>query len=311
MSSPGWRGVLCVAALAGWAYAGRAAAQDERRDDPYAYDLRIGVFPAAFQGGISQSSFGSGLRAELDLSRRFTLSVAGRLPWLPVAGQTDSRGFSLRAGLAWNFEDEVQVERLGGSVYPEDTPVVSERGGVEFETPVHQKLGGPRLAPPDVDRDVRAALRNVHSLRLGADFMRAVERARPAAADGRRYFENTLLALHLGYSWGTHWNLSPATAGVREVGFRRFFVDVLLTVEDVASAELVSDTDTLPLEFDSSEFLPVGVRLGMEGSIAGMLRRTPGLGFGYSLELGMLPGRSGLEGYLFAGLGLELDFMLH
>ena len=47
----------------------------------------------------------------------------------------------------------------------------------------------------------------------------------------------------------------------------------------------------------------------VEGSIGALLRRAPGVGFGYSLEVGAWPARHGPEGYLFVGLGLELDFM--
>jgi len=39
------------------------------------------------------------------------------------------------------------------------------------------------------------------------------------------------------------------------------------------------------------------------------MRDAPGLGFAYCVELGMLPGTSGLEGYLFAGFGVEFDLM--
>ena len=49
----------------------------------------------------------------------------------------------------------------------------------------------------------------------------------------------------------------------------------------------------------------------MEGSINGLLPRTPGVGFAYSLELGVLPAPDVLEGYLFVGLGLALDFSAH
>jgi len=285
------------------------SAQYGPRDNPYAYDLRMAAFPVAFQAAVSQSHFGSALRAEVDLSRRFVLALSGRLPWVAVAGQTESLGFALRAGLAWNFSDEVLVERLAGSVYPEDTPAVGERSGVEFEGPVHDKLGSPRFQAPDSDRETRAAIRNVHALRFGYDLVRAVERGRPNPVEGEtRHFENTIHAFYAGYGWATHWNLSAATAGKREVGFRRFSLDALLTVDPLAKAvPLVAEPGMPDFEPD---FFPVGVRATMEGSIAALLHRAPGVGFGYSLELGALPGTSGVEGYLFVGLGLELDIAL-
>jgi hypothetical protein len=39
-----------------------------------------------------------------------------------------------------------------------------------------------------------------------------------------------------------------------------------------------------------------------------LLLSAPGVGFSYNVELGALPGKSGLEGYLLIALGLELDF---
>lgn len=305
----GLRALIASLLLTAWAGAARASAQYAPRDDPYAYDLRVAVFPVAFQAGVSQTHVASAVRAEADLSRRFMLQVAGRVPWLALAGQTDVNGLTLRGTIAWNFVDEAVVERLGGTVYPEDTPLVGEQAGLRFDQPTSQKLGGPRLQRPDVDLEARAAVRNVQSIRLGYDFVRNVERGRPNTLAGQgRYFENTFHALHAGYAWGSHWNLSPASVGKAEVGFRRFFIDALLTLDPVAEATPLDDgaetTDNPP------KFFPVGLRVGMEGAIAALLRRPRGVGFGYSLELGALPGTSGLEGYLFVGLGLELDLML-
>ena len=48
----------------------------------------------------------------------------------------------------------------------------------------------------------------------------------------------------------------------------------------------------------------------MEGAIDAVLRSAPGLGFGYDIELGLLPGASGYEGYLFIGLGLAIDAVI-
>jgi hypothetical protein len=307
--------VLANACLLGLCWRAEiAGAQYAPSDDPYAYDLRISVFPAAFQAGLSQSSLGSALRAEVDLSRRISLSTVGRFGWLPVLGETDSHGFTLRAGVSWNVVDKVEAERLAGTVYPEDTPAVGERGGVEFETPVSQKLGSPRFALPDVDREARAPIRTVHSVRLGGEIVRAVERSSDQSSDGSavEHIESTFGALYVGYGWGVHWALSPATVGEREVGWRRFYLDALLRLDALSGGEATSSSQdpAQAASNDSGSFFPLGVRLGMEGSIAALLRRAPGVGFGYSLELGAWPGRHGPEGYLFVGLGLELDFML-
>lgn len=288
-----------------------ARAQYLQRDNPYVYDLRIGVFPAAFQGGVSQSWFGSALRAEVDLSRRFVFSIAGRLPWAEVAGETDTQGYTARAGFAWNFTDEIERVPLAGSVYPEDTPALGERAGLKFAgAPVNERLGSPPFVRPEFERETHAPIRNSQSLRLGYDFVRTVERGRPSLSvddDEPRYFANRLHILHLGYGYTTQWNLSPATAGKRELGFRRFYMDVLLTLEPLTDAEPVADERE---DAHDPDFFPGGVRIGMEGAIGALLRAFRGLGFAYALELGALPGTSGLEGYLFVGLGVELDFTL-
>jgi hypothetical protein len=45
----------------------------------------------------------------------------------------------------------------------------------------------------------------------------------------------------------------------------------------------------------------------MEGAFAALLRSPEELGFGYTLEIGALPGKSGAEGYLLIGLGLAFE----
>jgi hypothetical protein len=67
--------------------------------------------------------------------------------------------------------------------------------------------------------------------------------------------------------------------------------------------ERLADDDGSP-----ADELVVGARIGMEGAFDALLPSPEGLGFGYSLELGALPGESGAEGYLLVGLGVELDF---
>ncbi|MDD9936327.1 MAG: hypothetical protein OXT09_22130, partial [Myxococcales bacterium] len=221
-------------------------------------------------------------------------------------GETARLGFGARLGLFYHFIDRKQDERLGGTVYPEDTPAVTGGAGhttdSDLEVPVSQKLGGPRLTLPEKGRDRVAPLRNVQSLRLGGDYTRSVQLARPSGGDSDRHVLNTVPSLFLGYGWGTHYNLSAATAGAAEVGFRRYFVDVMLTLEDATDSDPVDDEPA-----PQRDFVPVGVRIGMEGTMAAFLTSAPGVGFGYSLELGALPGESGVEGYLLVGLGVALD----
>jgi hypothetical protein len=296
-----------------------ARAQYAQRDNPYAYDLRLAIFPAAFQTGVSQTYFGSALRAEVDLSRRFTLSAAVRVPWLVLVGDADAQGFALRAALAWNFVDRVDSEKLAGTVYPEDTPAISEHPGSSFEVPTNQRLGSPRFRPPDADHDGSAAVRSVHALRLGYDLVRSVQREHPdvplsadplAASPDELFYQNTVHAFHLGYAWAKHWNLSPASVGQREVGWRRFYLDAIVTFDPLARSELIG-TDPGWAQKDR-KFFPAGLRIGMEGAIDALLRRAPGVGFAYSVELGVLPATRGIdfEPYLFVGLGLEFDLVL-
>ncbi|HMI94164.1 MAG TPA: hypothetical protein VK509_22485 [Polyangiales bacterium] len=300
-----------------------AAAQRANPDDPYRYDLRAALFPVAFVAGVSQSSFGSGLRGEIDASRRLVLQLSGRLPWLEVAGQKERAGFALRAGLMVHFFDEVEQSELSNTVTAHDAAAPGQRrigtdrdADRKIGVPTSDKLGSPRMSAGD-RREGRAPVRHVQSLRLGYDLTRAVERARPPipSKDPRielnepngetRYELNTLHSLSLGYGFGSHWNISPATAGEREVGWRRFYIDALLTLEPLVDHEPIAGADRIAAP---SDFVPVGVRIGMEGAIEALLRGAPGVGFAYNLELGALPGYSGLEGYLLVGIGLALDF---
>lgn len=277
-------------------------------DDPYAYDLRFALFPAFFHAGVSQSYFGSAVRAEGDIARGFSIEAAGQLPWLNVLGEKDERAFAVHVGILWHFVDDREATRLSGTVYPEDTPKM--RGGgssgtdTDLDVPMSQKLGGPRMTLPEKDRTLVADLRNVQSLRLGWDFVRAVERARPGTTgEPEHHLVNRLHEFYLGYAWGSHWNLSPASAGgEREIGWRRFYLDATL-----APRALVDTTAIAPPPPTKPDFFPLGARLGMAGAICALADGARGLGFAYALEIGALPGASGLEGYLFVGLGLEID----
>ena len=290
-----------------------AAAQSTRANDPYYYDLRLVLFPVAFSAGLHQSTFGSGARAELDFARGVSMEAAAIAPWLPVAGRDEGGGYSLRVGLLLNVIDHVGNEKLAGTVYPKDAASPNGRGNVGTDTdlavPISTRMGGPALRPPEHagDEDTVAPLRTVHTLRVGYDLTRAIERAQPTSISGRtRYARNTVHALYLGYGFGSQWNLSPAVAGQREIGYRHFYLDALLTLDPLVDAELLSPPareagDSRP------KLVPVGLRLGMQGAIDALVRSAPGVGFGYSLELGALPGRSGFAGYLLIGLGLALD----
>jgi hypothetical protein len=169
---------------------------------------------------------------------------------------------------------------------------------------VSQKLGGPRLSLPEKDRTLSAPMRSLQTLRAGYAYRRSVQRVRPAASDGsERHAHNRAHVLFAGYGWGEHWNLAPRSAGgQRELGWRRFYVDLLATLEPWVQDEMLG---TMPDE--PADFFGVGARMGMEGAIAALLPSIEGLGFAYLLELGALPGRSGLEGYLFLGFGVEID----
>jgi hypothetical protein len=285
-------------------------------DDPYVYGLRTAIFPAAFVAGVSQSHFGSAGRAEIDVGRRIVVQVSGRAAWADVAGQDEPGMFALRAGLILHLSDRRETTRLAGTVYPEDTPAVGGAGpgtDRDLDVPVSQKLGGPRLRAPDQE-DVEATLRKVQSLRLGYDFARAVERGRPDADNGSsRYFANSVHAAYLGYGWGEHWNLSAAAAGgAPQVGWRRFYLDALVTLPGLVKAKSLTVVKSLAtVQSSEPELFAFGGRIGMEGAIDALLRSAPGIGFAYTLELGALPGKSGVEGYLFVGLGLALDLPTH
>jgi len=292
--------LLTLGSLA--ALATPAAAQDKASGNPYAHGLRLLLFPATFSTGISQSSFGSALRAELDLGRFAMLQAGGGVGWAPVAGDDSVIPYNLRLGVSIALFDRVSVESLEGTVHATDAASVGgQRRGTDsdLEVPISQKLGGP--PPPVRERGEyeRASVRNVHALRLGYDHQRSLQRTADIHADNRVH------ALSLGYGWATHWNLLPHEAGERALGYRRFYIDALATLPGTYTASNIP-APADPLDDVGDEFL-VGVRLGMEGAFAALLRSAEAIGFGYSLEVGALPGRGGAEGYLLIGLGLALE----
>jgi hypothetical protein len=291
--------------------------------NPYEHGLRILLFPATFTAGISQSSLGSALRADLDLARAATLHLGGGVGWLPVLGEDSVVPFNVRLGASFNLSDRIQLEPLDGTVRPAAVPAAGgQRRGTDtdLDVPMSQKLGGP--PPPMRERDAydHAKVRVVHALRAGYDLQRAVQQQRgvPELAEGAErddpnalyadtdaVAENLVHALSLGYGWSTHWSLTPAEAGERALGFRRFYIDVLLTLPELTRVRGVPDSE-VPEGADAPD-LPVGVRVGMEGAFAALLSSPEELGFGYTLEIGALPGKSGAEGYLLIGLGVAFE----
>jgi hypothetical protein len=281
-------------------------------DDPYRYDLRSSLFPAVFVAGLTQRSFGSALRAELDVGPRLTFELGGVLPWVVVGGQDQTGTFTASAGLSLHVFDRVELEPLEGTVHPKDYAAPTGRGNVgtdsDLTTPVSSRMGGPALHPPEhASSDATGPVRHTHSIRVGYHLGRTVQRGRPNdVLNATRYALNTVHALYLGYGFGQAWNLSPATVGERELGYRRFYLDALLTLSPLVDAELLAP-QTLAEGDVEPRLLPIGARMGMQGALDALVRSAPGLGFAYNLELSVLPGRSGLEGRLLIALGIELD----
>ena len=288
--------------LFGAVNAGSVTAQSKPGGNPYEHGLRLLLFPATFSTGISQSSFGSALRAELDLGRIAMLQAGGGVGWAPVVGEKSVVPYNLRLGVSIALSDHVSVESLEGTVYATDAASVGgQRRGTDsdLEVPVSQKLGSP--PPPVRERGEyeRASVRNVHALRLGYDHQRSLQR------DAADHSDNRVNALTLGYGWSSHWNLMPWEAGERALGYRRFYIDALLTLPSAYTSRRVPAVEP-GRDQEGAQYL-VGVRLGMEGAFAALLRSAEALGFGYSLEVGALPGRGGVEGYLLIGLGVALE----
>lgn len=282
------------------------ARAEPRPGDPLAYDLRVALFPVSFQAGMSQSHFGSALRAEYRVLRRLDVGVVARGGLWNVTGEDKHHGYQFGANLSFHVGEELVHDRLAGTVYPENPPALSGPGSRgadrDLDVPVSARLGGPPLGA-DVDRDATALVYKVSSLRLGFAYVRSVMPAYTLDIEAL-YVQSALPLLHAGFGWGTHWNLPASVTGRPELGYRRFYVDALATIPAwVDERPLFSTSDAV-----HEDIFPLGARLGMEGSIDQLLRDAPGVGFGYSIELGALPARKSIEGYLFVGLGLALDF---
>jgi hypothetical protein len=297
-------------ALSAWLLAAAVPVRaDARPGDPLAYDLRMSLSPVAFQAAVSQSWFGSAARIEYGVSSRLDIGLRGRIAWWSAIGEKGTRSYSLQLGFVYHFDQELEDETLAGTVYPGDTPALQGPGssGTDqdlMDIPVSERMRGGDIAPKDYDRTAVAAMRKLQSIRFGIGYVQVVERLLPEGARGAR---NQLPLLHAGYGWGTHWNLPADVTGQREVGYRRFYIDALLTLES-----LTTSTPERTSTGAKADFFPLGLRIGMEGTLAGgLIAAAPGVGLGYDLEMGAYPGRGGLEGYLLLALGVALDFATH
>jgi hypothetical protein len=298
-----------TALILGCCLSGPAAAQP-RDSDPYAYSLRMALFPVHFQGGISQSHLGSGGRVEVDIMPGLTVATQGRGAWASVIGQKGALPYNVRGGISIHLVDKTLRQPLSGTVYPADVPTTEGAytgHPSEADVPIHKTLGGPRLQPPEHATALLAPMRELITLRVGYDYTRAVERTSGVSVDGDPVrFLNTFHAGYAGLGWGTHWNLEPnLAAGKREVGYKHYYIDATFTAKPLDEVENLTMGAN-----DKRDFFPLGLRIGLEGAMDGFWDSAPGVGLAYNLELGALPGRSGLEGYLFIGLGVELDVIL-
>ncbi|MDH5670796.1 MAG: hypothetical protein OEZ06_01520 [Myxococcales bacterium] len=266
------------------------------QDDPYAYDFRSGIFPVTYVGAVTQHYLGTAARAELDFGRRVTLQLGGRIGWHGLNGPKSPLGFHGRLLLGMNVYDGEVREPMAGTVYPEDPPpagVGNPATDQDLEVWTSEKMKGPRLTLPEREGDRLVSLRRVHSLRVGAEYVRSIQ-------PGGRLLTGP--ALVLGYAFGTHYNLSARAAGSMEVGFRRIYIDLMSMHESITEQRSLSGGNLPELNL-----FPLGLRIGMEGTIAAFWPKVPGVGFAYGLEIGLLPGDERLESYLMLNLGLALD----
>ncbi|MET0386279.1 MAG: hypothetical protein ABW321_09995 [Polyangiales bacterium] len=275
-----------------------------RPGDPFAYDLRVALQPLAFQAAVSQSWFGSAARIEYSPLRFLDVSLDGRVAWLNASqGALLPHSYLARFGLAFHIVQSVRQKQLYGTVYPSDTAAISPNGiGVAqdlMEMPSSNRLRTGLENPYDRDPNLTATMRDVHSLRVGAAYTKILQRARP---ESDRRALNELPFAYVGYSFGTHWNLVADVTGKREVGYRRFYGDVLLTTSDLNDAE-----PRVRSNGERIDFRPLGARAGMQGALEGLLQDFPSFGVSYDMEIGLYPGRGGFEGYLFFALGVAID----
>ena len=295
---------IALACLCGTAQAHEPSPRpnpDGATADPARVDLRFALSPLAFQGAVTQSWFGSAARVEYAPLSFAELALDGRVAWLNASHGSELHSYALRAGLTFHLVQSFQSTPLYGTVYAADTAVV---GGAGIGSDQPMSVPGEPLrtglsVPRDVDPTLVAAMRTAHSLRLGAAYVQLLERARPDAGSITR---NRLPVAHIGYSHTTYWNIPPHVTGKHEQGFRRIYGDLLLTLPSAISARPERAPSGARIDAQA-----LGARFGMQGTIGGLLKSAPFLGFAYDLELGMYPGRGGLEGYLFLALGMALE----
>ena len=291
---------LCLCAVGLWGPASVAAADSETYD-PFAYDLRVALQPFAFQAGVSQSFFGSAARIEYGPLHVLDVAIDGRLAWFNATQREDVYSYQLRGTLSFHLGQSVSEQELYGVVHPADTAAIGAGTASDhaLDIPINEVMRSGSPTPYDADPSMRGAMRNTHSLRLGAEYAQLLQRARP---DVNARARNRVPMLHVGYAWATYWNLAPSVSGKRELGYRRFYGDLLLTAAQLVDVSPERTSDGTRITSNT-----IGGRVGMQGALDGFFPRAEGLGFAYDLELGLYPGRGGLEGYLFVALGVALD----
>lgn len=294
--------VIALACLTGAARAEEASSSTHADSEPAQVDLRFAILPLSFQGAVSQSWFGSAARVEYAPVSFAEIALDGRVAWLNANHGSQLHSYALRANLTFHLSQSVAPHPLYGTVYAADTAAVGG-GGIgtdqDLQVPTSDRLRTGFANPRDFDPTLEASMRTAHSLRLGAAYLQLLERARPDEASVTR---NRLPIAHIGYSYTTYWNIPARVTGRHEQGFRRFYGDLLLTLPDAiqASPDRTVDGGRVSTQ-------PLGARVGMQGTLGGLIKSAPFVGFAYDLELGMYPGRGGLEGYLFLALGIALE----
>ena len=266
-----------------------------------AVDLRVALSPLAFQAAVTQSWFGSAARIEYAPVSFGELVLDGRVAWLNANHGSALHSYTLRAGINLHLSQRVEQRSLYGTVYAADTAAVG--GGLgsdhDLDVPASERMRTGMAAGRDFDPTLQASMRSAHSLRLGAAYTQLLERARP---DAEAITRNRLPIAHIGYGYTTYWNIPQRVTGRREQGFRRYFGDLLLTLPSAISIQ--PDRTAAGARIVTQA---LGARLGMQGTLGGLLASAPYLGFAYDLEIGVYPGRGGIEGSLFLALGLALE----
>jgi hypothetical protein len=287
------------------------ARENTRPGDPFAYNLRIALSPLAFQAAISQSFFGSAARIEYAPVHAFDLALDGRIAWFN-ANRTDwlARSYALRGVLSFHLSQSVTEQKLYGTVYAAEPAAITASGvgtDQDLNVPVNERMRT-STGPIDRDKTLTSAMRETHSLRVGVSYAKVLERALPVSGF---FAQNKVPMLQVGYAFATYWNIPQNVTGKPEVGYRRYYGDLLLTTADLTKSEPDRAFDAKTSQPVALEFQPVGARIGIQGAMEALFTAAPSLGLAYDLELGAYPGRGGIEGYLFLALGVALDIAAH